>query len=703
MKSHLVTKSQLGGLTQYVSDVRTLLDLHAATPWDGVHGGLYAVDHTYYDSAGDVVAEKVVPVEIDGTAYYVPVRPYVVASGDLDIPAGYPAGDVSSFWKHEEATGANRTDSFGNKTLVQSGGVVSDVGKFGNCSKFLGSQFLTVPAGGTLDLANSFTMTLWVKPSAFTGADQVVFSKSLSADPTHTEFALLIREVTGFYYFNLDFGDGISVETIEDATSVNDGVWYFVAFGYDRSTNKAFLHVVKSGEVMTLSDPVFGAQAMVVDSPDWVFGGYGDHTLPFKGFVDSVRFYRRALLNPELIFIYGGGTGISVQQNPLGVNSDDPVMVREAPESQHLLTQDADFDDLSVSAKSALDTLQAHISTRVPMVHTGIKAIDRKTLDSRNHTAGRNLLVSKYKGRDIGVVADTRIDGPPQLVRFGPPHYACPVAEFAPDHGGGTYSDGYDNNGGCRLHMEADPGQPWPSFMLLTFNLAGGTGPIIFRWEWSTNSTQWIPIGTDGAIVSGAGIRPVQIDASPSHAGVINATPVSFITKWTIKSPGGEGSGKFWIRCKFDNSAIGGGVVYSCVVPVYVKDHASGCWLCTLVRDRGLINEETYLKDRRYSRRNTSHAAKVGYTAWALPLSVQMQKRPWLFRLISPSVVRWTHHMADVEDGKRGNFIGRWMFKLGVPACAAVGKVVLAKRAVERFFQQKSTSKGCCCGSSGCK
>lgn len=659
MSTHLVTKSRFDLTAAAVASGRALLDSHADTPWSGVHGAVTLVVQDYSNSNSELVASLVTVYEKDGLKYYVPAKDASSAAADAD-PVSGPV-DAVSVWRHEDATGAPRLDSVSGRHMAVTGTITRAAGKCGYCSQLDGSSRLSVKCDNELAFkGRNFTLTCWVKPGTLVDG-AVVLAKALNN--SQVEVALRTKLDVADYVFSVEAG-GVELDS---TTVLSAGTWYFVSLSFERATNTLRLavnNVAVSRFAVMVEEPL---------SPQLTCGGYGDGTSPFTGFIDSTRFFTRALTSADLAILYGSGSGVapvSVPGNTDGVHSNEPTVTRDVPKQQHLVSDDLDFDQVTGAVEATTQAIRAHVAQVFPSVHGGFDVLNRATRDSAGYLVGRYLLSTRVGGVTVGLVADTRPDGPPKLVKLAS---QCPTALFT------GQSEVSCSMVGCRFRIISDgggKGEKFPTEIELTFNLTSGTGSIKYIWQWSEDGINWKDVSLpNGAVTRGAGIVPLQ-DAYGNwgHIGEIQATPAAlFKTLWRSQSPGGDRGAGWSMRCKFDNTHVGGGVTYSGVMDCYLQDHSDSV-CCTYAFSQGAIDMETYVADLRHGA-TLDPQVKRGYHRWAKPL-VRLAKRSPLARWVTLKMTQaWCRHVA-YQSGlvTVPSASGRWLNCVGQRVCRWLGR-----------------------------
>jgi len=214
---------------------------------------------------------------------------------DLDAGSGLVAAD-SSGWSHHGAI---------------SGGTTWVAGRSGKALRFDGaSGKVSVPDSAGLDLAGTMTVAAWLRPERV--ATQHVVKKAQSYEVDGYELSVASTGRPFFRVNQASSGDAFRVNA--PAAAVADGsTWTHVVGTFDGSRLRLFVDGVEQASVA--GPAAVGTNALPLVIGDQSGGGY-----PFKGAVDGVRLYDRALSASEVAALYAGTAGST---DP-GAGSTDP-------------------------------------------------------------------------------------------------------------------------------------------------------------------------------------------------------------------------------------------------------------------------------------------------------------------------------------------------------------------------------------------
>jgi hypothetical protein len=189
----------------------------------------------------------------------------------------------------EEGSGAAVNDaSPANNDGTIAGAAWTTAGRFGNALSFDGvNDVVTIADANTLDLSNAMTLEAWVKPSQHEGW-RTVLLKEAGGDLAYSLYSSA---------FNNRPSGHVNTGTEHNAQApagIPIGAWTHLAATYDG----AVLRLYVGGTLVSSNS--FGGQAISSTGALKIGGNaiWGDEY--FKGLIDEVRVYRRALTATEI-------------------------------------------------------------------------------------------------------------------------------------------------------------------------------------------------------------------------------------------------------------------------------------------------------------------------------------------------------------------------------------------------------------------
>jgi hypothetical protein len=195
-------------------------------------------------------------------------------------------------WTFDDGSGGSAKDSSGScNGGVVSGGTFSPTGRIaGSLSLDGATSAVEVSDRPELDTARAFTVAAWVAPTQ--QADMVVAMKGLGPTSDMLELSLSAGPVAR-PIARIQMAGGSVFTATGTSTYPTNGTWMHLAVTYDGQTLKLYRDRTS---IVSVSAPFL----RVDNGVPLVFGAKADGTRRFKGGVDDVRVYRRALSLNEI-------------------------------------------------------------------------------------------------------------------------------------------------------------------------------------------------------------------------------------------------------------------------------------------------------------------------------------------------------------------------------------------------------------------
>ncbi len=218
--------------------------------------------------------------------------------------------DLLGYWKLDETSGTNASDSSGNGnngTLTSMDPSTDWVGgKIEGALDFDGSNdVVIVPHSEELSLTEEYTLAAWIYKHSLSSYDQA-FNKGSSGFDSNYFFGTVDRDLTfGFYRSGW-------VEFKTTGLNLQTYTWYHIAGIFDNANNnvRLYLNGVEVLNETTTQEPLSNTGTVRLGNPQW--------SSNFHGALDDVRIYNRALDPSEIAQLHaltegsdcsGGGGG----------------------------------------------------------------------------------------------------------------------------------------------------------------------------------------------------------------------------------------------------------------------------------------------------------------------------------------------------------------------------------------------------------
>lgn len=197
------------------------------------------------------------------------------------------------YWKFNEGTGTNASDSSGNGNHGAIDGASWVDGKYGKALSFDGTNDkVTIPNDSSITFTNQdFSLAFWFKSAE--NKDQIPLSKGLYA----TEGWFIYVEATPAIYLRLN-----KAGTTQKLARVTGfpviGTWEYIVFIRSGSSVSLYRNgVFQRTEATAWNDMATSTSDLLIG--DYNGGGYNVH-----GIIDDVRVYNRALNETEITSLY---------------------------------------------------------------------------------------------------------------------------------------------------------------------------------------------------------------------------------------------------------------------------------------------------------------------------------------------------------------------------------------------------------------
>lgn len=230
----------------------------------------------------------------------------VVSSGPPVVPPA-PAGGLVLAFGFEEASGTAVIDSSAapmNGTIL--GAVRTAAGKIGRALSFDGvNDWVTVTdtTASKIDLTNGLTVEAWVNPTAMAGWETVVMKERGAAGTGLLSYALYAHD--GAPQAGTFAGPAAYLRMAPAASTTDQGIreashtplplnaWTHIATTYDGANMRFYINGVLVATRAQTGNIAVGNQALRI-------GGNNMSGEFFKGLIDEVRIYNRALSAAEI-------------------------------------------------------------------------------------------------------------------------------------------------------------------------------------------------------------------------------------------------------------------------------------------------------------------------------------------------------------------------------------------------------------------
>ena len=166
-------------------------------------------------------------------------------------------------------------------------GVTPTTDRFGNAGKALsfdGSSYVVMPNGSTLNISGEGTVSLWVKENGDTGT--LLWKRFYTGSIGWTLYIGFPNTVIGYVNENASLV----------ISSITQGQWQHVVLVYGQNHMKLYVNGILRSSTANTN----GFQASDAD----LYIGKDDSGNYYKGAIDDVRIYNRALTDAEVVGLF---------------------------------------------------------------------------------------------------------------------------------------------------------------------------------------------------------------------------------------------------------------------------------------------------------------------------------------------------------------------------------------------------------------
>jgi hypothetical protein len=224
-------------------------------------------------------------------------------SSSLGLTSG-----LTGWWTmdNQDISGINVSDKSGSGNTGTISGPIKTIGKIGQAMKFNGtSDIFDV---GNLAENSAGTVSLWIKPDVNINSTNYSYGLLTNDDPASVQ-TILLRwyESSGNGALNFWMRNGGNwVDTATTTTSWKAGTWYHIVASWGNGATSVYV----DGNFQN-----GGSQsAPSTQTGTWRFGesAWGTTAYYFKGAIDDIRFFNRALSVSEIKRLYNMGAGLKI-------------------------------------------------------------------------------------------------------------------------------------------------------------------------------------------------------------------------------------------------------------------------------------------------------------------------------------------------------------------------------------------------------
>ncbi len=220
---------------------------------------------------------------------------------------GFSAGidpSLMGWWKLEEGSGNVANDSSGNNNngTVNGNPAWVAAGKIGGCIDFDGTNdYIDCGNSASLSPTDGITLAVWLKTPGMTTTWAVFISKG----DTGSSFRLGRNGTGTSVHFGLNGVTASGNPWFDGTRNVSDNEWHHVAGTYDGTTMRLWVDGTQDTTLAATGKITVSSTRVYISENADSAGRY------FKGMMDDVRVYNRALTQDELAQVMVGSTSVT--------------------------------------------------------------------------------------------------------------------------------------------------------------------------------------------------------------------------------------------------------------------------------------------------------------------------------------------------------------------------------------------------------
>lgn len=217
--------------------------------------------------------------------------------------------NLVSYWSLDEASG-NALDAKGTNTLTDHNTVGSTTGVVSGARSFGSPKYFSHADNADLSLGTDtpFSFAFWAKSPSDSSSCGLI-TKAVSGPDSSAGYVLWIDTSPGWLEFVVGNGSSSAVVSGDtNFTFVNPpfDVWHFVVAWHDPSGDTINFQI-DDGTVRTTS----WSGGTQDEGGEFQLGNFSSWTFPWKGSMDEVGFWKKALSATERTWLYNSGSGRS--------------------------------------------------------------------------------------------------------------------------------------------------------------------------------------------------------------------------------------------------------------------------------------------------------------------------------------------------------------------------------------------------------
>jgi alpha-tubulin suppressor-like RCC1 family protein len=243
---------------------------------------------------------------------------------ETNTPATDVTTGLAAQWTLDEASGTTTTSSPGSLvgTLTNGAYFMPSYGINGGAVTFDGvDDHIVVPRSATIE-PSAITIATWVYIDGSQGSNSKIISKAWNGHtgPTYNSYGIAMATTGTSFAF--ETGQGSTVDFLSSSGTLPLRTWIYVVVTFDPAGTGNNKNLYINGALNAAKNA--GATAMTYDTSSSTgrlfFGQNGSNSEQFKGALDDVRIYNRALTAAEVTQLYAFQTSALQVPRTMGID-----------------------------------------------------------------------------------------------------------------------------------------------------------------------------------------------------------------------------------------------------------------------------------------------------------------------------------------------------------------------------------------------
>jgi prepilin-type N-terminal cleavage/methylation domain-containing protein len=206
-------------------------------------------------------------------------------------------------WNFDEGSGTTVSDlsGYGNDGTIYGASYTTDTPSgHGYALEFNGvDDYVEVSDDSSLDVTDTVSLGAWINQTG------EAISRFQRVTDKNGAITMWLQDDNSNAHVRLTADKDEVAESVGFSTGIQKNIWYHLFFTYDKDATDGRLKFYLDGELLSTSNYYYGSMSTRVAS--LIIGNWGGVDRPWKGQIDDVRIYNRALDYVQTKALYYAG------------------------------------------------------------------------------------------------------------------------------------------------------------------------------------------------------------------------------------------------------------------------------------------------------------------------------------------------------------------------------------------------------------